>query len=196
MEQMSRFGRRDQFADADGYNDPVQRLPAAVFLEQPQEADPGGLVGVRIAVLARVASGGVDQHRLVGEPPITAPGSPDAANAAASKFVGQREIQAGIRQRRGLPAAGRADQDVPRKLIQPAPASRLAEAALLQGVQRFAQTTGDRLDLLRSHGSTGGRDGIGEPGILASLLPLVERHGDTHDSGHQRSGQRTAYAGA
>ncbi len=110
-----------QVGQADRHQHAVQRLPPAVLLQHAQEAEPGGGIDRGVAVLRRVASGGIDQHGLVGEPPVAVARAADTADAvrgALPGLVGEREVQAAIDQRGGLAGAGRADEHVPGKLVQ------------------------------------------------------------------------------
>ena len=71
-----------------------------------------------LRILRRVASGGVDQHGLVGEPPVAGACSANAGHRLGVTRTGKRKIQARIDQRRRLACAGRADDDVPGDLIE------------------------------------------------------------------------------
>jgi hypothetical protein len=65
--------------DADGHEHAVDRLLGAVFLELLEERDPL----VAVVGLGRVAAGGVEEDRLVREPPVAVARAADAADAAA-----------------------------------------------------------------------------------------------------------------
>jgi hypothetical protein len=56
----------------------VQRAAAAVLLQEVEEAEPFGGIGLWIAFLLRVASRGVDQDGVLGEEPVAVAGAPDA----------------------------------------------------------------------------------------------------------------------
>ncbi len=105
-----------QVLDVDGEQHAVDRPARPRLAQQGEEAVPGAGVDRRVRFLRGVAAGGVDQHRLVGEPPVAVARAADAAHAGAAHLLGQREVQAGVDQRRGLARAGRADEDVPGQL--------------------------------------------------------------------------------
>ena len=48
-----------------------------------------------VAVLRRVAAGGVDQHGLVGEPPVAVARAADALHASLAELLGERKVQPG-----------------------------------------------------------------------------------------------------
>src|SRR5207237_10855321 len=66
-------------------------------------------------LLCRVAPGRVEEHRLVGEPPVAVAGAADTADRLATEPIREREAQARIDQRGRLAGPGRADEDVPRQ---------------------------------------------------------------------------------
>ena len=103
----------------DGDDHPVQRLARPGPLQQIEECFPAGAVHRGVRILRGVAAGGVDQHRVVGEPPVAQPRAADARDRVLPHLLGQREMQPGVQQRSRLAGAGRADDDVPRLLIQP-----------------------------------------------------------------------------
>ena len=70
---------------------PVDRPSRTVLLQQPEETLPGGAVHLLVAVLRGIASGGVDQDRLVGEPPVAVAGPPDALDSVLTETLGERE---------------------------------------------------------------------------------------------------------
>ena len=79
--------------DADGKQNAVDRAAAAEFLQQIEKAAPGGRINALVDVLGGVAPGGVDQHRVVGDPPIAVAGTADALDSDLA-FLGERELQA------------------------------------------------------------------------------------------------------
>ena len=95
----------DHVGDAHGHEHAVDGLAAPVLLEQLEERDPL----VVVVLLCREAAGGVEEDRLVGEPPIAVAGTADAAHAAPAARVLVREHQARALERGGLARAGRAD---------------------------------------------------------------------------------------
>ena len=138
-----RGGQRD--------DDPVQRPARAILAQQAQEAVPGGLIGLRIAILGRIAAGGIDQHSLVGEPPVAVTRAADAANRILAQRVAQRKAQAGMLQRCRLASARRADEHVPRQLIEPLAAEAALHARLAQHRERLLEA----LPQQRSFGAGG-----------------------------------------
>ena len=102
--------------EADGHDDPVHRLARAVLLEHVEKRHPALAVGLGVAVMRGVASGGVDQHRLLGEPPVAVAGAAAARHRAAG--LGQRKLDARIQKRRCLARAGRADDDIPWQFVE------------------------------------------------------------------------------
>ncbi|MNG95652.1 hypothetical protein D3C79_546940 [compost metagenome] len=127
---------QQQVRQADGDERTVDRAARALGLEQVEEAQPGRLVDLGVAVLGGVAAGSVEQHRLVGEPPVAVARAADTADGALAQLRGQREVQARIDQRGGLARTGRADDHVPRQLVEVAPFVT-AQAGLLQQGQCF-----------------------------------------------------------
>ena len=83
-----------------------------------RESRPRPGVDLAVRLLRRVAAGGVDEHRLVGEPPVAVARAADAAHAAAAHLLGEREREAGVEQRGRLARARRADEDVPGQLVE------------------------------------------------------------------------------
>ena len=110
-------GLLQQVADAQGHDHTVDRALATVLFQQVEEATPRGLVHFGVAVLGGVAPGSVEQHRFIGEPPIAMPRAADTADGTAAHGLAQGKLQPGMGQRRGLAAARRADEHVPRQLI-------------------------------------------------------------------------------
>ena len=72
-------------------DDAVERLAGTLAAQQVEEALPAGLVGAGIAVLRRVAAGGIDEHGLLGEPPVAVA---RAAHAGDRAPRGEREVAA------------------------------------------------------------------------------------------------------
>ena len=126
-----------------------------VRFEQVEERLPAGAVDRRVGILGRVAAGGVDQHRVLGEPPVAQPGAADAGDGALAHLGGQREFQAGVQQRRGLAGAGRPDDRVPGLLVEVAARA----ARLLQQRERRGQLLARARPLPRPDGVTAGSAG-------------------------------------
>ena len=120
--------------DADADQHAVDRLPGPVALEHLEEREPALTVGLGVGILRRVAAGGVDQHRFLGEQPVAIARAADALDLGGLGALGEREVQAGIDQRRRLTRARRADHDVPGQIVE---IVALAAGRLLQGRQRI-----------------------------------------------------------
>ncbi len=84
----------EKVADADRDQHAVDGAPWAGFLEELEKALPGGRVDVAVALLGGVPPGRVEEHSLVGEPPIAVPGAADAANCLTTYAIGEREPEA------------------------------------------------------------------------------------------------------
>ena len=117
------------------------------LLEQVEEAVPGRGVDVAVALLRRVAAGGVDQHRVVGEPPVAVARAADAAHRAWPSLSASGKCSPELTQRRGLARAGRADEHVPGQLVQVlataeprAPRARASAARCTASSKRCAST--------------------------------------------------------
>src|SRR5665213_189006 len=123
--------------DADRDQNAVDRLPRPAFLQEVEKGKPALFVGLGVGVLRGIAAGGVDQHRLLGEPPVAIARSADPRNRRRRRAPRQRKLQSGIDQRRGLAGPGRTDNDVPGQIVE---ISRLAAARRLQGRQRVLHT--------------------------------------------------------
>ena len=106
-----------QVAHAERQQHPVDRPSRPVARQQPEEAEPRGAVGLAVALVRGVAPGGVDQHRVGGEPPVAVARAADAADHRLADLGRERELESGIDQRRRLAGAGRPDDDVPGQLI-------------------------------------------------------------------------------
>ncbi|MNZ86820.1 hypothetical protein D3C78_1056570 [compost metagenome] len=107
-----------QVGDRDGEDDAVDGLPRAVLLQQAEKAVPLGAIDLLVAVLGAVAPGGIDQDRLVGEPPVALAGTADAFDGGLAEGARQGELQIRVEQRGGLARARCADEDVPGQLVQ------------------------------------------------------------------------------
>ncbi len=107
-----------QVLNVDGQDHAIQRATWAGLLQQGQKAIPGGGVNLAVGFLRGVAAGGVDQHGLVGEPPIAIARAAHALHRGLAQLLGQREVQARVHQGRGFARARRADEDVPRQLVE------------------------------------------------------------------------------
>ncbi len=116
-----------QIARAQGQQHAVDRPPRPMAQQQVEKAEPGRAVGRVIAVVRAVAAGGVEQHRLAGEPPVAVARAAHALHHRGTEGAREREVEPGVDQGGGLAGARRADQDVPGQLIERGPAAERAE---------------------------------------------------------------------
>src|SRR5690606_29391310 len=104
--------------ETDGDDDTVDRLARPVLLKQVEKREPAVLVRGRIGVLCRVAAGGVDEDRVLGEPPVAIAGAADAGDGGRRRAPRERELETGIDERRGLAGARRTDEEIPRQVVE------------------------------------------------------------------------------
>ena len=71
---------------------PVDRLPNAVLFQQIEKAEPSRIIRIRIAFLRGIAPRRINQHSVIGEPPIAVAGAADPANRFFAKLIRQREL--------------------------------------------------------------------------------------------------------
>ncbi len=109
---------RQEVGDGDGDEYAVHRLPRSRSLQHGQKAAPRGAVIFPVAVLGGKASGSVDQDCPVGEPPVAVAGAADAADGLVPGGIGERKLQSRMTQCSGLAGPWRADDQVPRQLIE------------------------------------------------------------------------------
>ena len=142
------FILHQQIAEADGDHRAVDGLPFAVFLEQPQKTQPTGIVGLSIAFLSGIAASSVDQHGVVGEPPIAIARATDPADGSFAHGLGQRKLQTGIYNCGGFARPRGADHHVPGQVLQVfAPVFGFAQFChgLLELVAQLAQFDGSQI---------------------------------------------------
>ena len=124
--------------------DAVQRLARPEALSSSRKPSQARGIGLAVAVLRRVAAGGVEQHRLVGEPPVAVARAADALHRRLARFA-ERKAQPGVDQRGGLARARRADEHVPGQLVEVRPlAAGALKRALRSTVDRFLEALGAR----------------------------------------------------
>ena len=104
---------------------PLTRPALAVLAQQARNSAQPALSDVRVGILRRVAAGGVEKDRFVGEPPVAIARAADAAQRALADALLERELQPGVEQRRRLARTGRADDDVPRQIVEAVTAAPL-----------------------------------------------------------------------
>src|SRR4029453_8424574 len=114
----TRVSLRHQVLSADGQDDPIDRAAFPVFLQQLEELDPACAVGVGVGILRRVTTCRVEEDSLVGEPPVTVACAADTAQRAFAGALFKWEMQSRIDQCCRLSRTGRADDDVPRQVVQ------------------------------------------------------------------------------
>jgi len=152
---------------AHGHDHAVDRAARAGLAQQLQEGGPGGAVHRLLGVLGGVAPGGVHQHGVVAEPPVAVAGAADALHGLAAHPGLQGELQPRVDQGGGLAGPRRADDHVPRQLVEVLAARAVLEASLAEDLER-------RLEALPQHGHLllGGLLG---PGLVGGLF-LQARH--------------------
>ena len=124
--------RAGDFGQRDGDDHAVQRLPHPGALQQAEKGVPAGAIDHGVGILRRIAAGRVDQHGVFGEPPLAEPGPADTGDRVLSHLRSQWEAQPGIQQSGRFAGAGRADNYVPRLLVE----ISLGAARLTQQRQR------------------------------------------------------------
>ncbi len=147
-----RLGRlRQQIGNAQRDDDAVDRLTSAIFTQQVEKMMPFAGITLLLTLLGTVAPGGIEQHRIIGEPPVAVAGAANAAQRRLAEFICQRKLQARVDQRGGFTGTGRADNHVPRQLIEILTAKALCperralaavalEVRLFQHVSGFGET--------------------------------------------------------
>ena len=120
-------------AERNRHDHAVERLPGTRPAQQIEEGVPACTIDRCIRILGGVAAGGIDQHGILGEPPVAEPRAADAGHRALSHLGSQRKFQPAVQQRRRLAGARRPDDGVPRLLVEIAP---LAARALQQRKRR------------------------------------------------------------
>ena len=141
-----------EISHADGNNRAINGAAFAMLLQQFQEARPRGPVDLWMAVLRRVATGRVEKHRLVGEPPVAVSGSPDAPDLVVrTELVAQGEMQSGIDRFSSTPKEeeiGRI-KSMSQGIVWAEGLGRVkAEELVLIGMREFVQDDGGMLDEL------------------------------------------------
>ncbi len=115
-----------EVGEADRHDDAVERLLRAVALEHVEEGEP-----LLVVVLGgRVATGGVEEDGLVGEPPVAVARAADAL--APTRGVEEREVEPRGLERGGLAGARGADDHVPGQRVERLGALHPAELARLE----------------------------------------------------------------
>ena len=179
-----------QVLDVDRQQHAIQRPPWARFAQQRQKFEPGRAVGCFVGLLQRVAAGGVDQHRLFGEPPVAVARTADALDRRLAHLAGQREGQSGVHQRRGLAGAGRADEHIPRQFVEELLAAQEGLLARLPGagfqhLQCFAETLLEHLRFAVGR-LLAARQARHQLGVIALAAPGPQHQHQAEDDKHQR----------
>ena len=153
----------DQRVDADRDQHAVDRLGRAMAFQQVEERPPPRRVDGRVRILRRIAAGGVDQHRLIGEPEVQIAG----ATHPLHRLFDEGKAQARMEQGGRLARTRRADDDIPGACVEivAPPAARLAQLG-----DRLAHAAAEFLAFLLGGVGTGefGGDRLGR---LARLAP-------------------------
>src|ERR1051326_206721 len=102
-----RVGLVKEVRDADRDEGAVQRLARPEALEELEEGEPGARIDLLLAVLRHVAAGDVEQHGLVGKPPVAVARPADALDRLARPRLLERELEPRIDERGGLARADR-----------------------------------------------------------------------------------------
>ena len=111
-------GRLGQIAQRESNQQAVQRLAWPGSFQQVEECFPAGAINRGVGILCRVAAGGVDQHGVLGEPPVAEPCAADTRDCALAHLFRQRKTQAGVQQGCRLAGARWADDRVPGMLVE------------------------------------------------------------------------------
>jgi hypothetical protein len=113
-----RLGQGEQVLEADRHEHAVDRLARPVAVKQIEEGEPAPLVEPRVGILRRIAAGRIDQDGVLGEPPIAIAGSADALELVRNHAFGEGKFEARVDERGRLARAGRADQEIPRQVVE------------------------------------------------------------------------------
>jgi len=178
----------------------VERLRRPELLQQREEARPRGGVDLAVAALGGVAAGGIEQHGLVGEPPVAVARAADALDGILAHLALERKAQARVHQRRGLAGAGRADEHVPGQLVEvvAAAAGLVVEARLAQRAHRVVEALLELGHLALRHRAVAGgalahrrqHRLVGAPGaVLLDALDDREEQDDEQDQADSRAGR-------
>lgn len=129
-------GLRQQVGNTDSNNHAVDGLATTVFAQQVDKFQPLPGVLNLLTLLSGIAPRGIQQNRLVGKPPVTVARAANAAQRGFTEAIRQRELQPGVGQRGGFTGTRRANNDVPRQLIEVLRAEALRP---LCAMSRFAE---------------------------------------------------------
>jgi len=97
----------------------VQRLARPAQLQEIQHAEPARAISFEL--IGRVAPRGVEQHGLVGEPPVAVARAAGAVQRALAGRIAERKAQSGVEQRRGFPRSRRTEHHIPGQVGRAAP---------------------------------------------------------------------------
>src|SRR5512132_4412034 len=116
-----------EVGDTESDQDAFDRTSRPVLAQQLEEALPCGAVDRLVRILRGITAGRVDEDGIVREEPSAVAGAADTTHGELALLVGQRELEARIGERGSLSRTGRADDDVPRQLIEIAAVAPAAE---------------------------------------------------------------------
>src|SRR5262249_24605557 len=88
--------RRTDFGQCDRNDNAVEWLASAGVLEQVEKRRPASTIDPRVRVLRRIAAGGVDQHRILGEPPVAKARPTDPGHGTLPHLGREWEAQSSI----------------------------------------------------------------------------------------------------
>src|SRR6185295_7189214 len=91
-----------QVRNAERDERPVERPARPEALDQAEETLPRRGVGLAIAFLGGVASRGIEQHRIIGEPPVAIARSAHTRQRRVATHRLQRKMQTCVDQSGGL----------------------------------------------------------------------------------------------
>ncbi len=111
----------DQIGEANGDDDAVDGLLRPVLSEDRQKGQPALAVGDGVRVLRGVSAGGVDQHRVLGKPPVAVARSAHTFDGCAVAGFRKCEAKSGIDEGCRLAGPRGADDQIPGDLVEKVP---------------------------------------------------------------------------
>ena len=108
-----RCGRHGESLNGNATMTPFSGCRGLVRFSRSKNPSQPARSTARVGILCRVAPRRVDQHGVLGEPPVAQPRAADARQSPPVPFVCRGKAQAGIQQRRRLAGPWRTDDRVP-----------------------------------------------------------------------------------